>query len=76
VYRGIRQLELWNIDAVYNQIWKKAEQHFSTQIKVFDVAMISKNSDEVKALTHKKQLRTVAHTTNTTTRKKTKSPGC
>ncbi len=48
LYRGVRQIDLWNIDTVYNHVKKKADRHFGNQVKDFDVAMISKNAAELK----------------------------
>jgi len=49
--KGIRQIELWNIDAVYNMIVAKVKTHYrESEVKWVDVYMLPKNSREVKGM--------------------------
>lgn len=49
IKKGIRQIELRNIDVVYNMILAKAKSHYrESDVLYVDVYMLSKNSREVK----------------------------
>lgn len=49
--KGIRQIDVWNIDVVYNMMQSKAKSYFrESEIKAVDVYMLSKHSREVKGL--------------------------
>ena len=51
VRKGLRQNESWNIDAMYTIYLTKANDHYgSSHVKMVDVVMVPKNSDEVKRL--------------------------
>ena len=53
VKRGIRRIEVWNIDVVFNMIKNKVNSHYRDgQVKDVDVYMLSKHSTEVKKIIH------------------------
>ncbi len=53
--QGIRQIDHFNIDAVYNMIWQKARAHYNDSILVdVEVAMLPKRSTAVRNFINKK----------------------
>ncbi len=53
--QGIRQIDHFNIDAVYNMIWQKARAHYNDSILVdVEVAMLPKRSTAVRNFLNKK----------------------
>jgi len=51
VHKGIRQIEQWNIDVVYNIIKNKTKSFYrESELVDVDVYMLSKNSREVRKI--------------------------